>query len=58
MTEETTIDPLDYSSSSTFKADYYDEHGTGNWLDDIKLEIIWREEHGKELEPYMEKLVN
>lgn len=51
------LDPEDYPTSTAFKTAVYDEAGAGTWLDDIKLEIVWRRAHGEELEDYMEPLI-
>lgn len=51
------IDPADYESVSAFKAAVYDEGGAGTWLDDMKLEIVYRDAHDIELEDHHKKLV-
>ena len=54
---ENEIDPNDYSNITNFKNAFYDKHGAGSWMDDIKLTIIYREAHGIELDDYMKPLV-
>ncbi len=51
------LNPSNYESSSKFKREYYDEHGVGSWMDDLKLEIMWRKANNKELEDYMKEMV-
>lgn len=51
------VDPNDYEILSRFKEAVYDEHGAGSWLDDAKLEIVWREAHNKEIPDYLKPLL-
>ena len=59
MKEDLDIDPSDFDFSSDFKKAVYDEViGVPTWMQDLKLEIIWRQANDKEVEPYMEEVVN
>lgn len=57
MGEVAGVDPADHSVLSGFKAAVYDETGTGSWVDDAKLEIVWRDTHGKEIPEHLEPLL-
>lgn len=51
------IDPRDFDFVENFKRAFYNEHGTGSWMDDLKLSIIYRKTHNIELDDYMKKLI-
>lgn len=51
-------DPQRFETSQDFKHEVYETQGLGSWLDDMKLEILWRKAHGKELTENMKRLTN
>lgn len=51
------IDPAEYDTLSQFKHAVYDEHGTGSWIADAKLEVIWREAHDKGIPDHLQPLL-
>lgn len=57
MSDVAGIDPTDYSVLSSFKAAVYDTAGVGTWLDDAKLEIVWREAHDEPIPEHLQPLL-
>jgi len=51
------IDAREHSTLSGFKAAVYDEVGAGSWIDDMKLEVLWREAHNEEIPEYLQPLL-
>jgi len=59
MTETITHETAkQFDSLSNFKHSVYDKHGSGSWLDDMKLEIVYREAHNEPIPDYLEPLIN
>lgn len=57
MGEVAGIDPADYETVAAFKHAVYDEAGAGTWLDDAKLEVVWRDEHDRHIPNYLQPLL-
>lgn len=51
------IDPQQYSSVEAFKHAVYDAGGPGTWLDDAKLELIWRLCHNEPIPDSLQPLL-
>ena len=52
------VNAQDYNNLSNFKSAIYKKIcGTGSWIDDMKLEIIWREAHNKEMPEHLQPLI-
>lgn len=50
------VDPAAFSVLASFKAAVYDEAGAGTWLDDMKLELVWRETHDEPIPDHLKPL--
>ena len=50
-------DPEDFDTCAAFKRAVYDQKGIGNWIHDMKIGIIWKETHDKELNPAEKQLL-
>lgn len=57
MSEVAGVDPNDHVTLTGFKHAVYNEAGAGSWLDDMKLEIVWREAHDKTMPDYLDPLL-
>lgn len=57
MGEIAGVDPEDHATVSGFKSAVYDAAGTGTWLDDAKLSVVWREAHDEEIPEHLEALI-
>lgn len=51
------INAQEHSTLSGFKAAVYDEAGSGSWIVDMKLEVLWREVHNEEIPDYLQPLL-
>lgn len=52
------VDPRNYDQLHAFKAAVYDEYReVDSWIDDAKLDIVWREAHDKEIPDHLQPLV-
>lgn len=57
MTEVAGHDPADFTTLTAFKHAVYDDGGAGTWLDDAKLEIVWREAHDEPIPDHLQPLL-
>lgn len=49
-------DPAEYDSLISFKYTWYDKHGPGTWLDDIKLTLMYYETRDEEPPERLQKI--
>jgi len=51
------VDPVGYETLAGFKSAVYAEAGTGSWLADAKLEVVYREAHDEEIPDHLTPLL-
>lgn len=51
------MDPKNYRTVESFKAAYYEKNGVGSWIDDMKLEIVYKKANNEELDPILKELL-